>query len=363
MAIKYLYIDDEKDTLVDGIKDNLSLQPDRLVVDFERALGWDKQIDFIINSISNYDGILLDLKLDFPVNNDNQLKYYGADLAQAIKTLVKTGVKITKDIPIMLCSTDSRLKEAFDGTSSDLFDRKYNKETDFDNLHVIDEFISFADAYDAIRQGLSIEDLLKCSEIDLLEVKLHTELLKTPHEKASFIFNNIVQCTGLLVDENILAIRLGIDKNASEDWVILRDSILDSIKYNGIYSNAFPRWWSSLLLNWWKNNVVNKNIQGLGASERVIFLKQAFKLEKLIALELPINHIYDTFWYKCHLSNTPLETADGLKTIEAPRYNWQEPSYISMGYITSEERDRKKVKSLLGTFEAKKFDEILKKQK
>ncbi len=360
MAIKYLYIDDETKAKVEGINKLLNASPKQLEVKHEQPNTWNEQVNTLIGEqyLNQYDGLLLDLKLEFSKGEENNVKYYGSDLAQTIRTAVKAGQ--IKDLPILLCSTDDKLRGFFDRTSIDLFDKRYNKHKELSLPNTILEFVSFAEAYQLLNAGVPLKDLLGASdylETDLVAIQSTYNTFATSHEKAIFLFYQIIQKTGLLIDEDLLAIRLGVDKEKSADWPVLLEQLSKLFKYNGVLSTAFDRWWQKDLLFWWKEQF-KKGIKITSAKDRTEQLKTFFKLKELTPLELPEHHKYNTFWYKCKLSNYPLESADGLRTLEQPKYVWHEPSYISMAYLMSEERNTKDIKAVLGANEQAIFDSL-----
>ncbi|WHT39545.1 hypothetical protein QNH98_02255 [Myroides sp. mNGS23_01] len=226
----------------------------------------------------------------------------------------------------------------------DLFDKMYSKNKDLDQEKTKREFISFASAYQVVREDSSVENLMKKTKEEneeLISLEAELEKFKTPHEFVYLINQYVIQSNGLLIDEELLAIRLGIDIEHSSSWEELKQIFLIEFKYNGILGDCYERWWQSELLNTWKK-IVGKSLLVMTAQEKVDAIKKVFGLSEIKALVLPKYHDYDTFWYKCRLSNTPLDPSDALRTIEMPRYVWHEPSYISIAYIKSDERERKK---------------------
>jgi len=201
-------------------------------------------------------------------------------------------------------------------------------------------------------------------EVPIIEREYNKQ--KTAVERFVFVLEEVILKNGLLLDEDILVIRLGIDRHKSKDWNnLLTQDVFHSFAYTTkVFNTTYIRWWQKYLLDWWKS-VHGTNIKIVDASERVAFLKQYFDLHELVALQKSSKHRYNTFWYKCQLSNFPLETADGLRTVEMPRYFWQEPSYISKAYLWSDECDNEKVMPLLDDFDIDIFNSIqtLKKRK
>lgn len=356
---KYLYIDDEEDKVVQGIVKNLSSK--NLTVEAVRARSWDTEIDELIDhkKLNEYDGLLVDLQLKFAINDKEKIKYLGPDLVQAIRSKIKS--RDILDLPILLCSSESNWRDLLDETSINLFDKKYSKVTHLSKTSTSTELESFANAYKVLNYTDKLQDILQYDG-ELFELELNFKDLATSHEKSRLIYDQIILVPGLLIDEDLLAIRLGIDRDKSEDWEKLKSEVLIKFKYEGILCEFNNRWWQADLTKWWKDTF-NQSLQVLSAIERVALIKDKFNLSGIKELKLPANHKYDTFWYKCRLTNTPVESADALKTIEMPKYYWQEHTYISLNYIWSEDRDVPAIRSLLGSYESEKFDSIIERQR
>lgn len=354
MKVKILYIDDQKINAEGLIK---PLQSPEFEIIVEEPKTWNSQKDYLHKVLPSYDGLLLDLRLEFQ-NEENNIKFNGADLAQAIRSDVIAGH--VKDLPIFLCSTDSNFIAFFDRTSIDLFDNKYVKDKNLNSEKTKQELISFSKAYKSVQHNSSVKNIMQkdVGENDEL-VALQSELknFKTPHEFVYLINRYVIHGSGMLIDEDLLAIRLGIDIQLSSDWQTIKESLIKSFKYNGILGDCYQRWWQSEILKWWKENV-GKSLKVMSAQEKVSVLIEKFGLKNITALTLPKYHRFDTFWYKCRLSVTPLDPSDALRTTEMPRYLWQEPSYISLAYIKSDGRSREDIIHLLGANELKIFETL-----
>lgn len=358
MATCFLYIDDENPKTSEGLVKNL--RNEDLEIKIEQPKSWNEQKHHLIGNkeIEKYDGLLLDLKLEFSDGDTNQIKYSGADLAQTIRSDVKAG-KI-KDLPIFLCSTDNNFMAFFDRTSIDLFDKKYYKNIDLDKDFTRLEFIFFSKAYKAISKNQSIESLMnkKIEDNDeLFSLQLIIKDFKTAHEFVYFINNYVIQSNGMLIDEEVLAIKLGIDYRNSPDWLAFKKHLPQHVIYKGILSECYERWWQLDLIKWWKS-VFGISLKIMSSNDRVNAIVEKYGLKALCPITTPKHHRFDTPWYKCRLSNVPLDPSDALKTIEMPRFVWQEPSYISFSYIKSEDRDLELILSLLGINETRMIDHI-----
>ena len=136
---------------------------------------------------------------------------------------------------------------------------------------------------------------------------------------------------GLLVDEDVLAARLGIDKSQSEDWDKLLE-YLSSTKYQGVYCNGWPRWWMSLVDQWWEETIKSDIfLRSTPAKDRVDKIKKITKLTQLTVAERIDKATSDEFWTICKGYNRPLDPIDGLLIQGQDNlYSWQEPEYISI---------------------------------
>lgn len=363
MATKYLYIDDDANAqgIVKVIENN------NLNFQAEEPRTWNEQIEFLIEekNINNYDGLLLDLKLEFTSeekNNKNKsklIKFTGADLAQAIRTKIKSDDQI-EDLPIFLCSTDIKFISYFDKTSYDLFDKILYKNSDFLNNDDSKVFIEYSNAYKLVNENSELENVIdhiidSSEELNILKSQFIK--CKLPHEYIYLIDRYLLCQNGILIDEKLLAIRLGVDINKSSGWDKFKKDKLSQFSYNGILSKYYSRWWFKDFFDLLKNEY-DINLRILNSFERVEGLNKNFKGYHLKPLEKLENQEFTTYWYKCYLTENPLDILDGLKINEIPRYPWIDQNYISNQYLVSEDRDRSKILSLLGPIESEVFNEM-----
>ena len=356
--IRFLYIDDEE--RVEGIVRSLSTRPTELAIEHQRAIGWNEQVEYVKTHQNDWDGILMDLKLEFPIspNLSHRLVYGASALAQEIRSLSKKGDLVDK--PIILCSTDDNYMTYFDKTGSDLFDACL-KKNEIVTIPKIDFFLSHAMAYQKIRADENnIESLFQLPNTEFIkDLKPYFEKLKTPHEKASFIYNQAVQPIGLLIDEDTLAIRLGVDKANSADWSQVIQNF-EEFKYRGIYHEITSKWWMQSLNKWWKTNFPNLSIQNTPAEQKVDVLKEHFAANNLAPIAKPSHHQYDLYWHKCIKSSLPTSTVDGIRCMEEPLYSWQSPQYVSLNYIWNcTLREQDVLRKMFSTTELEKFEKII----
>ena len=136
---------------------------------------------------------------------------------------------------------------------------------------------------------------------------------------------------GLLIDEDVLAARLGIDKTSSLDWDSLKVK-LSSARYNGVFCEGWQRWWAHIVEMWWNNEVISKtSLRSMSAAKRVDYIKETTGLQNLQAAQKIEKCDSDEFWTICKAYNRPLDPVDGL-LIEGQDnlYPWQEPEYVSI---------------------------------
>ena len=370
MATKFLYIDDDEKNARGIVK---SIEDKDLIFKVEPPKSWNEQIEFLIEEkkLNDYDGLLLDLKLEFrkkkntkqnknPAENISKIKFTGADLAQAIRTKIKSDKSI-KDLPIFLCSTDQSFMAYFDRTSYDLFDRKLDKNKDFaDRKKSKETFIFYAQAYKTLNKIASLEKLLNkklAKREDLSILNSEFKKCKTSHEKIYLLDRFFLKKRGPLISEDVLSIRLGIDMHKSKGWEKFKNENLSKYKYTGILSDYYDRWWNhDMILDFKKKYEVNLKV--LDASERVERINKTFGQYNLKPIEKLPNQDFTSFWYKCAISENPMDVLDGLKVIEVPRYSWIEQDYISKEYLMSDERDKKQILALLGPTEREIFENL-----
>ncbi len=332
MSITYLFIDDQEDK-AEGFMRGLSSPKMGISVVFSKAQSWNEQIEFIKNKRSEIQGVLLDLQLRFPADT---MKYDAPALAQQLRNLVKEGS--FEDLPILLCSTDEKMQKSFDkNTNDDLFDRFYDKNKwGIPNSYntTKQEMIDLAVGYQEIINGTSLKDLLKCEEeplLALIEDKLTD--VSTPHSLASFVLKQLVLQSGLLVEEDLLAIRLGIDKAKSPDWEKVKKALL-AFQYKGIFGQAWQRWWIGSVMQWWRSLSDNSSLSSMTAQEKITLLTTKTKFKQLSAIDLPKHHQDTKFWYQCKYSSIPLSYQDAfLLKGQDTKLEWQDKEFASKNFL------------------------------
>lgn len=339
--MKYLYLDDEKDQLTKDIVELLMSEDENLEIVWDEPKSFGDEIKRLQNG--DFNGLIFDLRLD----QKSDAEYRAFTLAQEVRTRATEGKM--KDIPIVVCSTDKKLKVSYnkDSSGQDLFDRKYLKTDDLVERaeFVAKELMSLAKGYESIRSlrlnqnGNSIQRLdkflsLKEEDIQFIDGRFFAYFGnlrgRLPvHEYARFFFQELILIPSLLVDKKLMLARLGISED-SEDLKLLLDK-LKPFKYKGPFSENWERWWWPLLNNWLKVKS-KENISFLNASERLEIISNITKLENLKAAK-PIDKNHSTkFWSICTLYKKPLDPFTDGVVLESQDelLPWQERQYMSL---------------------------------
>ncbi len=333
MANQFLYIDDMP---VQGASIVRHLNSDELGIKItvHEPQSWDEVIDYIRNNSAGFDGILIDWKLGKKVGSDAET------LAQNIRADVSQKKGLKKDLPVMLCSTEQQFRERFrnDDTSHDLFLAIYTKDELANQApRVATEMNALAEAFKTVQaagaqanaasllvppQGCAIDWRIEEQIGNLVEKSI-------PHNIIRFILRQVVGKPEPLIDEHILAARLGIDTEKSEDWPKLCDDWLTGFQYTGILSGGWKRWWAAGFMDWWKKEVHPSSPQSRQAKQRVKELVQKTRLEGLVAAK-PQKHCSGSeFWTACVINHRPLDPIDGFPIIGEERGEWQDRQYVS----------------------------------
>jgi hypothetical protein len=360
----YLYFDDQEVT-AQGVKDNLDSE--NLIIEIKREQPWSKIIDNLLNSESTFDGLILDWRLD---GEDGSLADFSAEaLAQQCRMLqvgTTNGRMFGKNFPIILCSAQtgfSAVREK-DTTSIDLFDGIFEKS----QLEDQEEFLlSLVEAYKILdSSGVSISTILGLSEKDQqnidanLIMKIEELKARQPHEMIHFILKELLNAKGALINEKVLAARLGVNIE-SEGWLLLKEKI-EKMKYRGILAME-NNWWSDILNDWWIDEFDGRILKFLSATERIELLEKKFTDLKGKLQEALLSKGADNkeFWTVCCGTDAPLAEVDGFIIDKHLHYSWQDQEYVCLEEAMEETHRGVKWNSLLSYEEERLkqyFDDI-----
>lgn len=335
MEKKYIYIEDDPHKVIaDGfiIEGKLSvnqIQPDQDL---------SKQITKLISEESNIDGVIVDLRLDEIPNEQSgqSSEYRGTSLAQEIRTRQKEA-KI-KEFPIVLFSANENINNSLEDTGNDLFDLVLSKELDVDEYNIVRiKLQDLAISYRKLAEEKDVSKILCIDDSDfsriddrfLKELKNKIDNNAPVHVVARFLINELLEKTGLLISEDVLAARLGISKTDSKDWDNLLCAIKDA-KYSGCFSCGWTRWWMYKIDEWWES-ITEDNVflRRTSAKERVDIIKRRMSLPGLTAAKKTNGATSDEFWTVCKGCGMPLDPIDGLLVLGQDNiYPWQDMDYI-----------------------------------
>lgn len=151
------------------------------------------------------------------------------------------------------------------------------------------------------------------------------------HIQSRFLITEFLTKQGLVIDEDVLAARLGIDKSNSDDWPNLLKRLSEA-KYQGVFCNGWPRWWMQLVEQWWTETIKAETfLRSTPAAERVEKIKEVTELPGLVAAKKIDKSESDEFWTVCKGFGQPLDPIDGMLIQGQDNlYSWQEPEYVSI---------------------------------
>lgn len=338
MAYKYLYIDDVQGTSTDSTAKSLSATGDIMVTPAPPKGNWENEIIDLEKEIANFDGLLLDLRLDEKPNAEKlNSKYSGTSVAQEIRTLIKNPEKTVRDIPIVLISSQKNLDDFLDSTGKDLFDYFIKREelTIDEYPIVIKRLAAIAKGYEGLREKPQISGVLGLDNLEFLDPRL-TDVMsekcsQSIHLFAGFLLKSFIIKGGPLIKESVLAARLGIDIAKSGDsWKVVLQS-LEEAKYKGTFSEGWNRWWMSGVLKFWKETIQFKNTpRDLTAERRVELIAEKLNIQGLISIEKSKYCKSESYWTTCYATNVALDTSDGFMISNSEgNYPWQDLMYIS----------------------------------
>ena len=349
MAVKYLYLDDESPDKIQGYIRAVERESDTgLEIERIPPRRYDRQVEAIRNLPEDVDGVILDFRLDMKSNEIEGEKegasYRAASIAQEIRSLGTEGK--VEEMPLVLWSLSRRYKESYspDETAHDLFDLTSTKDKLGETegaQKMATRLVSLANGYNELRRIIDENRKRKRFTYKLLGLEENPDFLDQRivtyfdnqsalpiHEYARFILRKVLDHTRPLVDEAVLAARLGVDDKKSEDWGGLLDK-LEQVRYGGPFREGWPRWWWSRIGDWWKSEVSEESPKRLSAEARVERLSEELGLDDLVAAE-PIEEEYSTrFWTVCESYGDPLALTDGLRAQARNLEPWMDKPYIS----------------------------------
>ncbi|MCH5686366.1 hypothetical protein LWM68_20150 [Niabella sp. W65] len=278
---KYIYIDDENGaseiSTLHGFNDSKIVEVERFPLSEFREFGSLKNAMIEQSKNKRFDGMIVDLRLDG--SGEDRTEFNAASIAQEIRSVAARGEMAT--FPIALCSTDEKIRQTYnsDKTSHDLFDYKISKSNPNPDWHKLGtKLSSLAKGYRLLNEDKkSLQEIFGISDISKVDVRIleKAETFSAIYDYAHFIIKDFFHQTNPLINEKILAARLGIDlKNTpSQSWEKLVNTLFDKAAYVGLFSDGWKRWWADVISDTF-SAISNEKLAFLKAEERVSILKK-----------------------------------------------------------------------------------------
>lgn len=342
---RYLYIDDENGnseiSTLNGFNDTKIVAVERFNLSAFRDFGKLK-IELERASKNNeFDGLIIDLRLDGAGEDRTDFN------ATAITSQLRSSAASLdiRSFPIVLCSTEEKIKQTYDSdrTSHDLFDYKLSKSNpEPDWIKISTKLKSLADGYNWIQAAKrEPAEIIGISKLEVIDERITQKLFgfSVTYDFTHFVIKNFFHQTNPLISERILAARLGVDlvKTPPKVWESLSLSILDTVRYKGLFAEGWKRWWANDLVDWFKS-ISGENLAFLNAKSRIDILSKALGLEGLAIAE-PIKFCASSeFWSICEGYKVPIDPLEGFKIhTTADLKPWQESKVISLLAILERE--------------------------
>lgn len=349
--IKYLYVDDNENG-----KESVQNFPDgNFFIDVVQPT---ETIGAISKKAQKYNGLILDQQLDEKSSEGRTVcDYVGSTLAINIRAKENESNRMKKDIskPIILLSASPSVPLTLYDLGDAIFDMKifksegtYQEFKDSVPLYR-NQMISLVKGYDKLKKlkikGLPVKDSLGLAKkIDIIDSRFLDELNRredrTAHSKASFILNELIVKQGILIDDDILAVRLGIDKDASPTgWNKVLESLTKfGAKYKGVFCDGWSRWWMPMVDEWWYKLEGNDTyIRFYSAEQRAklieekLNMKLAEKIQLIPAKAKSKFSVHSDYWTLCDSTKDPLDIEDGLMLPNQENlYPWQDAKYVAI---------------------------------
>ncbi len=361
---KYICIDDEGGDRLEAILDRLRRHG--LTVTLHPPAAFDDEVALIAGSSA--DGLLLDLRLDdVPGGTGTRVKYRAVALAQEIRTRMTEGD--VRAMPIVLWSVERKFRRSFnsDTTAHDLFDLVISKtEVSTRASSVARQLIALAKDYPSLPTSRARTSTLWSralgipgKEREILDPRIGAELLTSPppHEYARYILRELLERSGPLVDESLLAVRLGID-TLSPGWDLAKGR-LELAAYRGVFCGGWERWWWPHVENILRVLSPDKPFRTLTATQRVAILREHWGTR---GFKAPIASpgTGTRYWYVCAATGAPIDPVDAVAVEGGDRKAWQDRTYVSMDAVLSRRAAAKGFR--IHPLEQPRIDEITRKQ-
>lgn len=281
------------------------------------------------------------LLMDIDLSNESESKESGLGLTADIRAAQHR--ETTPAFPIVRFSYRDKVAANIgsDSSSDDSFDLKIDKDR-LSNEGVIpavqQKLLGVAEVYAGAGKastaevfGLTEEQWGKWGSRTFSE---ELRLSDRTYVRARLVVQGLVT-PGFLISENILAARLGVDRESSKGWDDLMKA-LEKISYSGLASKYFGRWWARGLEEWWSEIAPDIPLAGTNITDRHAGLSQRF--EELVPLKMREDSPGQRPWRGCELTYEETGAFLPLDPSRAVRFrsrmtvpDWADPTYAALG--------------------------------
>lgn len=358
---RFYYIDDEIDTIksiADGINESNIVKVD--VFPLSQYKEFEKITGQLKSEWDNFDGLILDLKLDG--GGIDSTKYTATSLAQWISSYVIAESKAAK--PLVLLSNDLECANfKADVTSHDLFDVVMERRGGLKWAKFAHLLAVLADEYDNLNKDTEkkLANLLQYDNIDTTATYFAPFLdvaTFNVSQFASFVLNDLFKHPGLLISEELLAARFGVDvEKSGNGWKIFKEKYLSVARYRGIFGQIKECYWNKKALQVFAELSGGKSAASMSTVQRVAAIKEHTEdARDLVAYEPEDKDVSPYCWAIDEVTKRPLDASTGyMLQEEGGLKSWQEPRFLSFDTIESGNKgDYRLVPS-----EQERFDEDL----
>jgi hypothetical protein len=287
-------------------------------------------------------GILMDVDL----SNETGRKQTGPGLSQDIR--VAQQKQTIPPFPIVRFSLRDKVLQNIgrDSSSDDLFDLKIEKDglsAEEARTAAQAKLIGVRKIYDALQSRMtdvSLPGLVGLAPGDWQ--KWGSTAFQSDFESGDRVhlragpFIRMMVHPGLLIDEDVLGFRLGLNIKASTGWPTLKEK-LTPYTYRGVAANCFPRWWARGIEEWWQDELAAESpLAGCTIGKRVEHLSRL--AGELVPLTMPKGSMGDRPWRYCLLTKEQRQEAipvDPSKSVKirprSPMPAWLDPLYAALG--------------------------------
>ena len=335
---KYLYIDDENGnseiSTLNGFNDTDIIIVDRFnLTDFRDFGNLKKELERACEN-KEFNGLIIDLRLDGA--GEDRTEFNATAITSELRSISARGD--IRSFPIVLCSTEEKIKQTYDSdkTSHDLFDYKLSKSNSKPNWNKISSKLkALADGYNWLQEtDREPNEILGLENVENFDGRILEKFssFSVTYDFTHFIVKNFFHQTNPLINERILAARLGIDLNKTPNdvWEKISSSVLEDIKYKGLFGYGWKRWWANGLTDWF-NKETGERLAFINAEKRVEILKDITGLKKIYHAS-PLKFCNSSeFWSICEGFKVPIDPLEAFKIhTTADLKPWQESKVISL---------------------------------